>query len=364
MARKSSEDWGLDILVAADLGMCSGLRTIFAKAQRESARREIAVFGEFVHNPAVYDQLANTGASRIDNLSEVLPGMPVLIGPHSNQPDILEGIRKAGGELIDASCHRVKRVIDAASRLHDQGHTLVFVGEPQHEEARIIRSKVPDLIVIGPRDNTAQKRLSGPIGVIAQSTETTERFLAVVEALREQACDVTAVNTVCSETHRRQLAATNLAKEVDLVIVVGSRSSYNTRALANSCMRHTRVLHISGPDELTSSALQGAHRVGITAGASTPDWIVDAVVARLRSIAERRTGASKARARVRLSRLALSRARSRLRSCMYASQMRMNGVLRVCKIRSCSESEKQRSWLFSSELDSGCRAYDTRGRAD
>jgi (E)-4-hydroxy-3-methyl-but-2-enyl pyrophosphate reductase len=347
MARRSEEDEGLEILVAADLGMCSGLRTIFAKAQRETARRKVAVFGDFVHNPAVYDRLADTGASRIDNLSQVRPGMSVLIGPHGNQPGVLEGIREAGGELIDTSCHRVKKVIDAAFRLHDQGYALVFVGDPTHEEAHIIRSRVPDLTVIGPRDSITKKSPPGPIGVIAQSTETTERFLAVVEALREQTRDVTAVNTVCSETHRRQLAATNLAQEVDLVIVVGSRSSYNTRALATTCMRHARVLHINGPGELTANVLQGAHRVGITAGASTPDWIVDAVVAHLRDIAERRIGASRVRARVRLSRLTLSRARSRLGSCMYASQMRMNGVLRVCMLRGYPRGEARRARLLS-----------------
>ena len=209
----------------------------------------------------------------------------VVIRSHGVTPDVLDDVEAAGFALVDATCPHVSRAQRAAAELAREGCRVVVLGEARHPEvegltawAREAGGKVD--VVAGPDDIPAG--LYDPIGVVAQTTQRRENLDAVVAALRERGLDPLVKNTICSATGQRQQAAAELAGQVDAMVVIGGRNSSNTTRLAEICAQACpRTHHVESADELDPAWFAGCARVGVTAGASTPEDQIAAVEARL-----------------------------------------------------------------------------------
>jgi len=209
----------------------------------------------------------------------------VVIRSHGVTPDVLDDVEAAGFALVDATCPHVSRAQRAAAELAREGCRVVVLGEARHPEvegltawAREAGGKVD--VVAGPDDIPAG--LYDPIGVVAQTTQRRENLDAVVAALRERGLDPLVKNTICSATGQRQQAAAELAGQVDAMVVIGGRNSSNTTRLAEICAQACPCTHhVESADELDPAWFAGCARVGVTAGASTPEDQIAAVEARL-----------------------------------------------------------------------------------
>lgn len=264
---------------ARAMGMCTGLRRILDRTEHELAKGQVSIFGDFVHNDHVYRSLASFGATRIDSVDAIEVGSSVVIGPHGNTSEIVQEI-SARAELIDVSCPKVNIVIERAIEFDSLGYRVVFVGRRGHEEFRSIQSHVIDVMLVESPVDVDHLDPNVPLAFVAQSTLQSELFKSVVSraVATRDSTSVVQADTICSETRSRQTAAKELAKAVDLMIIIGDPRSYNTQALAHTCAKFTSTHSVDNASELDRSLLSTASKVGVTAGASTPDAIVDEVV--------------------------------------------------------------------------------------
>jgi len=277
----------MSIVRAKVLGFCGGVRRAVQMIETELAERgPLHTLGAIVHNAHVVDALAAKGAKMASELDGVPEGGTVAITAHGAGEDVYAEIERRGLRLVDTTCPIVRRAQETAARLVEEGFTVVLYGEAEHPEVRGILSwtrgrgtatQSPDVeIAIGERG----------IALIAQTTKSPTRFAefaqTVVRRFTGAAPEIRIIDTTCPETGRRYQAAKELADAVDALIVVGSRTSANTRKLAETC-RETRVptYHIESADEIDDQWLLETARFGVTAGASTPDHVINAVVRRL-----------------------------------------------------------------------------------
>ena len=274
------------------MGFCFGVRRAVEMMEREAAGgRPIASLGSVVHNPQVMGQLRERGLDVVATLDE-LGERRVAITAHGVGPTVLEDAQARRLEVVDTTCPIVTRAQQWAKKLVDEGFAVIVYGDPQHKETRGIlgwaRGKA---IVLQSADaiDTLPDDLPSRVGVLVQTTHTEAHFAAFVNRLltarMHQISELRVINTLCGATTGQQAAARHLAHEVDLVVVVGGKESANTRHLKEVCEEEgTRAYHIETPDELRPEWFAGVRRVGVTAGASTPDYAVDDVVRRLEEI--------------------------------------------------------------------------------
>jgi (E)-4-hydroxy-3-methyl-but-2-enyl pyrophosphate reductase len=269
------------------LGFCGGVRRAVQMIETELAERgPLHTLGAIVHNARVVDALAANGARMATDLDEVPENGTVAITAHGAGEEVFAEIERRGLRLVDTTCPIVRRAQETAAQLVEEGFTVVLYGEAEHPEVRGLLSwtrgrgtatQSPDVeIPIGERG----------IALIAQTTQNPTRFAefaqTVVRRYTGAAQEIRIIDTTCPETGRRYQAAKELADSVEALIVVGSRTSANTRKLAETC-RETgiRTYHIESADEIDEDRLSGTSRFGVTAGASTPDDVINAVVRRL-----------------------------------------------------------------------------------
>lgn len=283
----------MKIIRSSDMGFCFGVRRAVEMMEQEAATgRPIASLGSVVHNPQVVERLRERGVDVITTLDEV-GERRVAITAHGVGPGVLAEAAARGLEVVDTTCPIVTRAQQWAKRLLEDGFAVVVFGDPEHKEVRGIlgwaRGKAITL-----RDeseiDTLPDDLPSKVGVLVQTTHTEARFTSFVRRLMERRIhrisELRVINTLCNATTGQQAAALHLAHEVDVMVVVGGRESANTRHLAEICAEAgVPTHHVERPDELDPGWFAGAETVGVTAGASTPDFVIDEVVARLEAIA-------------------------------------------------------------------------------
>ncbi len=277
----------MEIFLAEHMGMCKGLRLIMHRTNREitsTNKGDIYLFGELVHNVQAHEQLIKMGVkAQLFSPKDIPDKSRVIVGPHSAPPSILAQISERA-KLVDTSCRYVLKVLEVARTLASEGYFIVFIGKSDHEEAEMIKKTIPESLVVSSESDISKLPYDKPLGLVSQSTQTYERYLELANAI-EASGHVTKLGmTVCQETHQRQQAVVALAKTVDKMIVIGGRRSNNTIALANTSGRFVPTWHVETAAELQVDWFNKDDRVGVTAGASTPDTIVDKVVKRLGEI--------------------------------------------------------------------------------
>ena len=285
-----------NIKLAKHAGFCYGVKRAVETTKRlksENNDKQIWVLGELIHNSHVINELSNLGIHTVDELPSNGCGICV-IRSHGDSPAVFEDIKNKGYEIVDLTCPDVKKVQQKAIQLIQDGYTLVIVGKPEHPEVAAIRANAEiygDNIIVAPDVESLsgyeqEIKSKKKIGVVVQTTQRIENLKKIVDYLTGISKELLIFNTICASTSLRQNEARNLAQESDLMIVVGSRKSANTTHLAEILTGITPTIHIETAKELSDhmELLDRAQNIGITAGASTPQEIIDEVIFELEKL--------------------------------------------------------------------------------
>jgi len=276
------------VTVAQGAGFCFGVKRAL-KIAFEAARRgdgPVVTLGPIIHNPQVVAKLEEEGLSVVGDLSGLAPGATLVVRSHGLGRAVLEEASRCGLRIVDATCPFVKEAQERAAQLEREGYAVVVVGEERHPEVLSITGSLerPATVVDGPRGLEGAPP-SGRVGVVCQTTQPLGHLKAVVERLLDGTEELKVFNTICRATSERQRSALDLARDVDVMLVVGGKDSANTRRLWELCREAGRdAYHIETADELEPAWFEGKKEVGITGGASTPQWIIDEVVLAVESM--------------------------------------------------------------------------------
>lgn len=267
------------IVRAGHLGMCFGVRDAIALALTESRRQPLTILGELVHNESVLSDLRARGIG-IEAHASAVQTPAVMITAHGASEEALERARSHGLQVLEATCPLVHFAHRAVQQLVREGFHPVIVGQRGHVEVRGLTEDLAEFDVVLSEEDVRQMTERPRFGVAAQTTQPVDKVRRLVESIRRQfpRSEVRYVDTVCQPTKQRQAAALDLARESDVVVVVGGTHSNNTRELAATCRRYcARVHHVQSADDLRLEWFAEAGTVGLTAGTSTPDEIIDSV---------------------------------------------------------------------------------------
>jgi 4-hydroxy-3-methylbut-2-enyl diphosphate reductase len=272
--------WRAVRIVRADhLGMCFGVRDAIALALEESRRQPLTILGELVHNESVLRDLRASGIG-IEAHAAAVQTPAVMITAHGASEKALERARSYGLRVLQATCPLVHFAHRAVQQLVREGFHPVIIGQRGHVEVRGLTEDLAQFDVVLTEEDVRHMAERPRFGVAAQTTQPVDKVRRLVESIRRRFArsEVRYADTVCQPTKQRQAAALDLARQSDVVVVVGGTHSNNTRELAATCRRHcARVHHVQGADDLRAQWFDGAATIGITAGTSTPDDSIDAV---------------------------------------------------------------------------------------
>ena len=273
------------IEVARGAGVCFGVKRALRLAEEALAAGEpVYCLGPLIHNPQEMGRLARKGFQVIESLREAEPGATFLIRSHGLSPEVVAKVRERNLEIVDATCPLVRRVQTLAMDLEEEGWQVVVAGDAAHPEVRAVQGHAPRAVVVSDPEAVGGLDVSGRVVLVAQTTFSPEVFRQMaVELVRRDPEDARVVRTICTATVQRQRAAAELADRVDVMVVIGGRNSANTNRLTELCAGHgVPTHHVEVAEEVRPEMLAGLPRVGVTAGASTPQWIIDAVCERIR----------------------------------------------------------------------------------
>ncbi|MBN1765905.1 MAG: 4-hydroxy-3-methylbut-2-enyl diphosphate reductase [Sedimentisphaerales bacterium] len=289
----------MEVLIAEKRGFCFGVEHAIEMAQRLlDEGKEVYSLGPLIHNSHVVKRLSDNGLQVVESLDQIglftcscpenpsKPTPTVLIRSHGCRPEIMEQIMQRGLELADATCILVKKAQKLVKQLFDQGYQVIIVGDPNHPEVQGVVGYAPNVVVVAGPEDVRTMSQKGKIAVISQTTYSAEDFGKIVGLIAMKGFEeIKVVNTICRETSRRQASAVELCKQVDVMFVLGSHHSANTAELAQLCKRNgVMTYHLQGWDEFEPQYVEGKSIAGVTAGASTPDWIIQEFVERLANI--------------------------------------------------------------------------------
>jgi len=279
----------LNIYLAKARGFCMGVERSIGMAEkaREDIEGDITILNEIVHNNSVVMELEDKGIGRTTNLDDVRSGT-LIISAHGVSPSVIEKARQMGLNVIDSTCPLVKVIHKAADYFIKRDFTVLVHGDPNHDEMKGVKGRNRGKIhvikeITRPED---LPDIEGKVALISQSTQSLELFEKAAEIAGRKYKEVRIRNTICDATRKHQAAILELAPKVELVLVVGSQTSANSKRLVSISKRTgTETFLIDSADELKPQWFSGIENVGITAGASTPDCIVKEVVKGIKKIA-------------------------------------------------------------------------------
>ncbi|HEX5589707.1 MAG TPA: 4-hydroxy-3-methylbut-2-enyl diphosphate reductase [Candidatus Limnocylindrales bacterium] len=286
-----------DIRIAKRTGFCYGVREAIDKAKEASAEGKVThTLGQVVHNEGVIQDLQALGIRTVDTLDDVDHGAAVVIRAHGVRPEVMERAGARGLEVIDGTCTWVIQEQREIVKLVEEGYTIVLLGTPKHPEVVGLLGFAPDAIVVDEEEDWDRIPHKKKMALISQSTQPPWKFEKLAAFMVARSHELKIVNTVCPVTIRRQQDTLESAREVDLMVVVGGRSSANTKELTRLCgIAGTPAIQIESARDLADPApFDGKRIVGVTGGTSTPIEDLHAVAERILEIAG--TPAAKARA--------------------------------------------------------------------
>ena len=284
-----------NIQLAKFAGFCYGVKRAVDTAKKikaENPNKNIYVLGELIHNMDVIKELDDLGIKTIYEIPEKGKGI-CIVRSHGEAPEVFEKLEKAGFEVIDMTCLDVKKVQQRAIELAQNDYFVVIVGKSNHPEVIAIKANAEqysDKVIVGTTIEEIQSyekaiREHNKVGVVVQTTQMLSTLNTIVSYLNSISKEVLVHNTICQSTAKRQAEAKTLAQTSDLMIVVGSRKSANTTHLAEILKDITKTIHIENDSELNGleNIIQNANEIGITAGASTPENIINKIVSKIQS---------------------------------------------------------------------------------
>jgi len=280
-----------NIIVAKTAGFCFGVKIAVDMAKEAGEKLGSAYTnGPIIHNKQVVEFLEKLNVKELPDKSVLKKGDTVIIRSHGVPPKTERELKSIGVNLLDATCPFVKKVHDKVRQLAEEGYFVVIIGEEGHPEVigtlghleevggqGVVVENFEDLVKKLPRRNR--------IGVVAQTTQNEDFFREAVGYIAENSDEVKIFNTICDATSVRQEEVKQIAPNVDIMIIIGGKHSGNTQRLAQiSKALNSNTYHIEKAEELQEEWFEGKEKIGISAGASTPDWIINEVVEKIKQI--------------------------------------------------------------------------------
>ena len=263
----------MEVILAEHFGFCYGVKRAI-KIARENADGKSCTLGPIIHNPQMVARLKSEGVDVVENLSDMKEGT-IIIRSHGVGPQVYEEANSKGLKIVDATCPHVKKAQLSAKKLVEEGYQVVIIGEKNHPEVKsIFEWSNKEAVILETEEEAKQFSSCQKLGIVSQTTVSGERFKKIVIQLIEKSNEIKVLRTICTATDQRQAAAIELAKRVDLMLVIGGKNSANTTRLAQLCEQKCKTYHIETAEELLPEWLSQIEKIGITAGASTPDWII------------------------------------------------------------------------------------------
>ena len=274
-----------EIRLAGSAGFCFGVsRSVDMAEKLIGEKGACASYGQLIHNEDVVARLAARGLRVVDQPMELRPGETVLIRAHGVAKEVYAQLEGAGGEVVDATCPKVKAIHTIVSRAADEGRFVIIIGMPRHPEVegicgwcgahKVFENSQELALWLDNNSDYWEK----PITVVVQTTQTRSNFTECCNVIKKRCTNAKISDTICLATFTRQEEAAKLASECDAMVVIGGRHSANSVHLAQICREHcANVQFIEGASELDADRLKAADIVGLTAGASTPAWIIKEV---------------------------------------------------------------------------------------
>lgn len=276
----------MHVLRARHLGMCFGVRKAITRAHAAAGHEPLTILGDLVHNETVLADLRARGIRTATDIGDVSTAT-VMVTAHGASDRRLAELRAAHLRVLNATCPLVRTAHRAVATLVARGCHPVIVGQAGHTEVRGLTEDLEAFDVVLHDEDVDRLAARPAFGVAAQTTQPVERVERIAALIRRRfpQSTVELINTVCLPTRLRQESAEALARQADVVLVIGGASSNNTKELVATCRRHCpRVHHVQAAGDVRAAWLAGAATVGITAGTSTPDAVIDAVEARVRAL--------------------------------------------------------------------------------
>lgn len=278
----------MDIVLAESLGFCMGVKRVVDmayKALDKSNELPVVTLGPLIHNTQEIARLTASGIAVAETATLPKAGT-VIIRAHGVAPQAYDELKSRGLKIMDGTCPYVHYSQRKAAELQREGYKVVIVGDKNHPEITGILGFINnDAIVVKSVEEVRALPELDRVGTIAQTTISPKKYNAILDALRERAIEVKVCETICDATEENQSAIRELSGEVDLIYVIGGRHSANSNKLVEIAQEKCpRTFLIETADEVNADDLQGVARIGISAGASTPDWMIQRVIERLRAI--------------------------------------------------------------------------------
>jgi len=299
----------MKVIVAENCGFCPGVKNAISMAEEVltslgDGKKSVYSLGPIIHNSDVVQRLAKAGLKTVNSVEEMWHGLParentakmavpptVIIRSHGAAPSQIAKLKEKGVNIVDATCVLVKRVQQIAKELENDGYKVVVVGDENHPEVQAVVGSASDVVVIADESDLHKLPLKGKLGIVCQTTQSHEYFSKMLGTIgRHGFSELKVINTLCKEVIKRQESAVQLCKRVDIMFVLGGLESANTRKLAELCKKYnSQTFHLQNWSEFDKSILSGKkralpHVAGVTAGASTPEWIIAEFVENLAKI--------------------------------------------------------------------------------
>lgn len=274
----------MKIIIADISGFCFGVKRAYQLSSQYFGEN-FQTFGPLIHNPQILEKISKNGGKIAHNIEEISSDT-VVIRAHGISKKNLQKIAKKNVKIEDATCPFVKKLHAEAEKFSKEGYQLIIVGQKNHPEIKAITEDNPQAIVVFDEKEAFRVGFYPRIAVISQTTEKEEKVLKIVEILKEKSAEIVFSNTICQDVRMRQKAAEKLAKEVELVLVLGGKESSNTNKIAEICEKYAKTYHIENENELQNKWFQNIETVGVITGASTPEEALKSLLGKLENLCD------------------------------------------------------------------------------
>ncbi|MCK5282255.1 MAG: 4-(cytidine 5'-diphospho)-2-C-methyl-D-erythritol kinase [Nanoarchaeota archaeon] len=271
-----TKTWNKRIELAKEMGFCFGVKRAIEEINKIDNNGNLYVLGKLIHNPQVISQIEERGIKMIDDFNDIDEGT-IVISAHGVADKVIEEIKAKGLKVIDLTCPLVKKVHDITKEEEKKGRKIIVFGDKDHTEVKGIIGNLSNYRVISDMGDLSKEDLNCKLTIVSQTTRETDKFQEISRKINDINKDTEIRDTICIATKERQSSSIELAKKSDIMIVIGGKISSNTKRLEEVCGKYCETRHIETEKELNNGWFVDKEKIGITAGASTPDWIIKAI---------------------------------------------------------------------------------------
>lgn len=278
----------MKITIAKDAGYCFGVRDAVNMAYDAADKYgNVYMLGSIVHNEEVVNDLEKVGAKVVSNLDEVPENSPILFRAHGTVNNLWDKAKKKGMKIIDATCPLVYEIHHEVKKLHTDGYQIIVIGDHGHDEVVAIADQVLNAIIIANPDEAIKLRKMKRAGVVSQSTQDIENVQDIIKILMNKVYDLHFVNTICFPTKRNHEQIKEIASTHDIMIIIGSFTSANSKRLSQLALNiNKNVYQVTCAEDIDNKWFINKESVGISAGASTPEYLIKEVKSKIKDIYE------------------------------------------------------------------------------